>query len=219
MRRRLRRSVFALALALALPGIGFALAPSSRAEAPAKKPAKREPEKGEAKPPDRYDPDNISAISQYMETIVKGTEKYQSKDITAAIDFYKKAIQLSPRQPLAHYLLGEAYLLNNNLAEAEASFLQAQETSDAKNPTLRSHVLFAVADVYERGKKWEQAKAAWQAYSEHASKLGPDAGAFPTSGAERLKAIQRVIELEAKYVAVRQRIAAEKDGGADSGKK
>jgi tetratricopeptide (TPR) repeat protein len=199
-------------MALAVPAVSFVLA-SEDASGDQKKPAKAPQQPGDQ----RYDPENITAISQYLDTVAKGNERFQAKDLTGAIDHYKKAVQLSPRHPLGHYLLGEAYVMNNNLAEAEAALLAAQEASDAKSPTLRAHVLFAVADVYERQKKWDQAKTAWQAYSDYAGKT--DAGAFPTSAAERMKAIQKVIDLEKAYVAVRARIAAEKDGGADGGKK
>ena len=44
---------------------------------------------------------------------------------------------------------------------------------------------------------------------------GPDAGAYPQSGQERVRAIQKVIDLEKQYAPVRERIAAEK---ADAGK-
>jgi tetratricopeptide (TPR) repeat protein len=177
--------------------------------------ASGEPKKTAPKPAasDRYDPDNITAISQYMETIAKGMERYAAKDTTGAIDTFKKAIQLAPKQALAHYLLAEAYLQANNLGEAEAAINQALEAnSDPKNPAMRARVLFVAAEIQERQKKWEQAKAAWQAYAEHVAKLA-DAG-FPQTAVERLKAIQKVIELEKVYVGVRERIAAEKDGGA-----
>lgn len=173
---------------------------------------------GDPKPPvktgdDKYDPDNVTAISQYMETVAKGTERFLAKDPTGAIDTYRKAIQLNPRQPLAHYLLAEAYLTQNNFGEADAAIAQALD-ADPKDSGMRSHVLFVRAIVFERQKKWEDAKAAWQAYIEHAAKYS-DAGAFPQSGAERVKAILKRAELEAAYVAVRERIAAEK---ADAGK-
>jgi tetratricopeptide (TPR) repeat protein len=162
-----------------------------------------------------HDPDNITAISQYMATIVKGNERFVAKDYTAAIDTYKKAVQLSPRNALAHYLLTETYLTQGNVGEAEASIREAQEVSDNKNPALRSRVLFLSADIFERQKKWDQAKTAWQAYADHVAKFA-DAG-FPQTGVERLKAIQKVLDLEKAYVAVRERIAAEK--AADAGKK
>ena len=164
---------------------------------------------------DKYDPDNITAISQYMETIAKGTSVFVAKDHTTAIDTYKKAIQLSPRNPLAHLLLTEAYLVTGNLGEAEAAIEQAYEAGSRRTRRCAAHVLLVRADVFERQKKWDQAKLAWQAYTEHASKLGADAGVYPQTGAERLKAIQKVVELDKAYAVVRERIAAEK---ADAGK-
>ena len=77
-----------------------------------------------------------------------------------------------------------------------------------------------LADCYEREKKWEQARAAWQIYTEHAAKLGPDGGAFPQTGAGRMKVIDDYMKLDKQYEIVRQRIAAEKAdaGTADAGK-
>ena len=111
-------------------------------------------------------------------------------------------------------LLSEAYLPTGNLGDAEAAIQQAYEV-DSKNATLRGHVLLVGADVFERQKKWDQAKLAWQAYAEHASKLGADAGVYPQTGAERLKAIRRSSISTRRYAVVRERIAAEK---ADAGK-
>lgn len=201
----MKRAMFALLIFLSVPGlVGVALsAPNDK--------------KAEEKRADNYDPENITAISQYMDTVAKGAEKYKKADYPSAIDLFKKAIPLSPKNPLAHLLLGETYLASKNLPEAEAAFLAAQEAStslDAKRQTLRSHVLFAVADVYERQKKWPEAKTAWQAYTDHAAKLGPDSGAHPASGTARKEVLDKVLEREKVYAAVRERIAAEKDGGA-----
>jgi tetratricopeptide (TPR) repeat protein len=208
--------IAAIAIGLGSLSLGVALAdapPKPATNAPAKKPAPN------ADAGDRYDPENVTAISQFMETLVKGTEKYNAKDYTAAIDIFKKAIQLNPRNALGPYLLGEAYLATNNLTEAEAAFKTAEELNDPKFPLVRSHVLFALADCYERQKKRDQARTAWQAYAEHAAKLGVDGGAFPGSGAARIKALDDYIKLDKQYEIVRQRIAAEKaDAGADGGK-
>ncbi|MBX3185935.1 MAG: tetratricopeptide repeat protein [Labilithrix sp.] len=216
MRSVQRRHRRVLALGLAASSVIAGVALTSLEASGQKRPAKAAPDSGAPGAPgeSRYDPDNITAISQAMETLVKGIEKYNAKDYTTAIDTFKKGIQLNPRHPLGHYLLGEAYLATSNLPEAEAAFKAAEEVSDSKNPLLRSHVLFAVADVYERQKKWEQASKAWQVYIEHAAKLGPDGGGFPQSGAARLKAVDEAIKLDKQYEIVRQRIAAEKDGGA-----
>ena len=211
VRTRGARRAFSLILALAVPAI--ALVPLVASGEPKPK-APKEADKAE-----KYDPENITAISQYMETIAKGNERFAAKEHTSAIDTYKKAIQLAPKNPLGHYLLAEAYLAGGNMGEAEAAIQQAYE-ADAKNATVRSHVLFLRAEIFERQKKWDQAKLAWQAYTEHAAKLGAEGGAFPQSGAERLKASQKVVDLEKAYAGVRERIAAEKaDAGKSNGAK
>ena len=208
MLARSRRRALSLVLALTVPAI--ALVPLA---------ASGEPKPKTAKPSEKeYDPDNVVAISQFMETIGKGNERFIAKDTTAAIDAYKKAIQLSPRNGLGYYLLAEAYLVNGNLPEADAALQQAIETTDAtKSPAMRARVLFLTADVKERQKKWADAKLAWQAYAEQAAKSpgGGDAGVYPQSGVERIKALQRVLDLDKAYAAVRERIASEK---ADAGK-
>jgi tetratricopeptide (TPR) repeat protein len=214
-RPRLRNVAFVLALSLsvvsAVATVGrSALGDGSKPAAAGKKGAPAQ---------ERYDPDNITAISQYMKTLVEGNARYAAKDYAGAVDIYRKAIALNPKSPLGHYLLGEGQLAAGNVGEAEAAFLAAQEVSDSRNPTLRSHVLFAVADVFERQKKWPEAQKAWQAYTEHASKYGGDAGLHPATGAERLKVLDKVLTMEKAYVEVRARIASEKDGGADAGKK
>ncbi len=160
-------------------------------------------------------PDTFSAM------VTKGTERYAAKDYPGAIDVFKMAAQTSPRNPLGPYLLGEAYLASGNLGEAEAAFKTAAGLDDAKtSPAVGSRVLFAVADCYEREKKWEQAAAAWRAYAEHASKLAADAGAHPESAAARLKVIEEWMRLEKASEAVRERIAAEKaDAGPANPKK
>lgn len=213
----MRNRLSALALALALPAVvvGLVLVPlAADAEGPPK-PA-RPAAKARADAGDRYDPDDVTAISQYTETLVKGSDRLMAKDVAAAIDLYKKAMLLKPRDPYAPYLLGEAYLASENLAEAAGSLKQAEELDSAKSPVLRGQVLFLLADVYERQKKWELARGAWKAYADHAAKQREDGGLHPASASARLKAIEDALSLDKKYEVVRQRIAAEKDGGADA---
>lgn len=201
----------AIAVALAVPAL--VLFPFAAADAQKAKP--RTAPSGEAK----HDPENVTALSQAMETVLEGNKKYLAKDYAGALDIYKKALVLNPRMALAHYLAGETFLALGNLGEAEAAFKAAEEVTTPKEPLVRSHVLFALADCYEREKKWEDARKAWQVYGEHAAKLGADAGAMahPASGVARLKAIDDYLALDKKYEIVRQRIAAEKaDGGSPS---
>lgn len=208
------RALVSLAVFGSVSGLLFAAATASGDDAPKPAPRAKVVDAGPAET--RYDPDNVTGISQSMEALVKGNERYVAKDYPGAIDLYRKGIQLNPKNALGPYLLGEAHLAANNASEAEAAFKQAEELTDSRNPSLRSRVLFVVADVYERQKKWPQAKAAWQTYGEHAAKYA-DAGAFPQSGATRLEAVEAVLKLEAQYAEVRARIAAEKLAAADAG--
>ncbi len=200
----------AAAIALLVPALVLVplAAGTAWGDAPKKLPA--------ASADERYDPENIVAISQFMETVSKGTAKYAAKDFTGAIDAFKKANQLAPKNALGPYLLAEAYLANANLGEADAAITQAQELAptDAKQAPLRARVLFLRADIYERQKKWDLARTAWQSYVEVAARAGA-AGASPQTGAERLRVLQKVLDQEKRYAPVRERIAADKaDAGA-----
>lgn len=167
----------------------------------------------------KYDPEGVVAISQFQETVTKGNQLYEQKDYAGAVDTYRKAMQFAPRNPLGPYLLAEAQLATGNLVEADAAIATAVDLApnDAKPSSLatRARVLFLRADIYERQKKWDQAKTAWQAYVEAANRVTGDAGAFPQTGQERIRAIQKVIDLEKQYAPVRERIAADR---ADAGK-
>lgn len=169
----------------------------------------------------KYDPEGIVAISQFQETASKGNAAFMAKDYTGAVDLYRKASQLAPRNPLGPYLLAEAFLAQGNLGEADAAIANAVELvpNDPKQSSMiiKARVLFLRADIYERQKKMNEAKTAWQAYLDVAKQInGPDAGAYPSTGTERIHAIQKVLDLEAKYAPVRERIAAEKK--TDAGK-
>jgi tetratricopeptide (TPR) repeat protein len=162
----------------------------------------------------RSDPNNVAGISDAMKAIVAGNQKYVAKDVPGAIEEYKKAIKIAPKNPLGHFLLGQAQVASNALPEADASFKQADELGESM-PGVKARVLFAIADLRERQKKWEDAKAAWQRYIEFASKHA-DAGAYPQSGQSRISAIDEMLKQEKQYVTVRERIAADKDGGTSS---
>ena len=148
-----------------------------------------------------------------MEMVAQANAKATSRDFPGATELYRKAIQLQPANPLGHYLLGEVQLVQGNLTEAEASMNQADNVGD-KNPNVKAKVLFVLADLKERQKKWDDAKAAWTRYNEYAA--NHDAGAMPASAAARIQAIDDMLKQDKAYEIVRQRILAEKDGGAAS---
>ena len=159
----------------------------------------------------KYDANNRTHISQFMEMVVLGNAKYISRDFPAAIETYRKAIALQPTQPLGHYLLGEAQLASANLTEAEASFNAADNVAD-RDPRVKVKVLFCLADLKERQKKWDDAKIAWQRYNDYAQAHG-DAGAMPASATARIQAIDEALKQDKAYEAVRARIAFDKDAG------
>lgn len=160
----------------------------------------------------KFDPNNVTAISQFMDTCVQGNARYASRDFAAAIAFYQRAIQFNPKQPLGHYLLGEAQLAAGNLAEADAAWQRAASESSDKDPALRARVLFVIADLKERQKKWDEAKVAWQAYLDWASSH-QNANAFAASAQSRQNVIDAMTKQDKAYDAVRKRIADTKAGG------
>jgi tetratricopeptide (TPR) repeat protein len=156
-----------------------------------------------------------SSDRAYTEACGQGNAKYASRDFDGAVDAYRKAIELAPHKALGHYLLGEAQLAAGNMAEAEASWNRAALESNEQDPTLRARVLFVTADLKERQKKWDDAKAAWQVYADWANRFA-DAGVFPGSAQSREQVIDTMLKQDKAYDIVRQRIADTKDGGVFS---
>jgi tetratricopeptide (TPR) repeat protein len=148
----------------------------------------------------------------YLKLCEAGNAKYAGRDFAGAIDQYRKAIELTPKHALAFYLMGEAQLAAGNLSEADAAWNRATLESSEQDPALRARVLFVVADLRERQKRWDDAKAAWQVYVDWATKY-PSANAFPGSGQSRLQVIDTMLKQDKAYDVVRERIAATKNGG------
>jgi tetratricopeptide (TPR) repeat protein len=148
----------------------------------------------------------------YQDACSEGNAKYASRDFDGAIASYRKAIEMFPHKPLGHYLLGEAQLAANNLTEAEASWGRALLEASEQDPTLRARILFVTADLKERQKKWDEAKAAWQVYIDWSNRFA-DAGVFPGSGTARIQAIDAMLKQDKAYEVVRQRIEETRDGG------
>jgi len=156
----------------------------------------------------KHDPDNKTGLADWMDRCVQGNAKFMAKDIPGAIDLYRQAIQLAPKRPLPRYLLGEAQMASLNLADAEGTLKEALDLSDDRDPNVRGKILFVTADLREREKKWDEAKVAWQAYGEYASKHS-DAGMTPSTPPARIQAIDDMIKQDRAYEIVRQRIVDE----------
>jgi len=207
---RFMRARFAILAASAALATLAMLVPGeeSRAE-PAKKP---DAGNGPSIDLDKYDPDNKTHISRFMEAVVDGNGKATSRDFPGATELYRKAIQLAPSNPLGHYLLAEVQLLQGNVSEAEASLNQADSVGE-KAPAIKLKVLFVLAGIKEQQKKWDDARAAWKRYTDYAGNHDAGAVAFPASAAARIQAMDDMLKQDHAYDIVRERIAVEKDGG------
>jgi len=146
---------------------------------------------------------------KFIEAVKDGTDKYAAKDISGAIEAFHKATDLEPRNPAGYYFLGEAELGNRDLAQAESAWLHASQVSDDGPPGLKLKIFFVVADLRERQKRWDDAKAAWEQYGDLCAKF-PDAGAFPGVVKERIAMIDAMLTQDKAYEIVRKRIAEEK---------
>jgi tetratricopeptide (TPR) repeat protein len=149
---------------------------------------------------------------KYADACAQGNAKYASRDFQGAIEFYRSAIELDPKNPLGYYLLGESDLAAGSIAEAEAAWNRASADSSDKDPALRARILFVIADLKERQWKWDEAKAAWQVYLDWASRF-PNVASFPASARSRLQVIDAMLKRDKAYEIVRRRIADTKDGG------
>ncbi len=148
----------------------------------------------------------------FKPAVADGIAKYAARDFPGAVAAFQKAIEADPKNPLGHYFLGEAQLAAGNMTEAEAAWTRASlVANDAKDPSLRARVLFVLADLKERQKKWDDARAAWQVYLDWAAKY-PEAKAFTGSGQSRQQMIDAMTKQDKAYAVVRQRIADTKNG-------
>jgi hypothetical protein len=77
---------------------------------------------------------------------------------------------------------------------------------------MHARALFVIADLKERQWKWDDAKAAWQAYLDWTNRF-PNAGTFPASARSRQQVIDVMLKQDKAYEIVRRRIAETKDGG------
>ncbi len=155
------------------------------------------------------------ADAAFASACSQANAKYASRDFDAAIDLYRKATEMSPHQAMGYYLLGEAQLAAGKLDDAEASWTRAAAETDEKDPSMRARVLFVSADLKEREKKWEDAKAAWQVYLDWAQRY-PNATVFPATAHSRQQAMDTMIKQDRADQIVRERIAATADGGVFS---
>jgi tetratricopeptide (TPR) repeat protein len=145
-----------------------------------------------------------ATVTVYTPDQQKGNAAYAARDFAGAVAAYQQAIAASPNDPMGHYLLGEAELAAGNMAEAEAAWNTGIRFVKDKD-SLHAKLLFVLADLRERQGKWVDAKQAWTDYAQFVT-AHPEAHGYAATATERQARIVAHEDLEAKYVAVRQRI-------------
>ena len=152
----------------------------------------------------RRDPLGVKGISPFTEALKRGDRALLARDIEGALSAYRDALVKEPENALGHYRLGEAELLKGDLLEAESAFSVGLRVVGA-NLNLKAKLLFAMADLRERKKAYDEASAQWSEYELFTTQQ-KEAQGFPASGAERKKVVETWKKLSADSLAVKARI-------------
>jgi len=180
--------------------------------APAKKDAKdakgapAAPAPAKVEPPvfPLKDPQGRAGISPYMELINKGEAAFGARDFPSAVINFQEAAKLDAQKMLAFYRLGEAQLAAGKPEEAEAIWTTGLNKEGSA--TLKARLLFCIADVKERQKKFDQAKEAWQKYAQFLKDNAQEAKGYALTPEERIKVIDRHVKDEKDYAVVKEPI-------------
>ncbi|MFT3773618.1 MAG: hypothetical protein QM820_50225 [Minicystis sp.] len=153
----------------------------------------------------KRDPENKKGISPYMELIVKGEAAFVARDIQGATTAFQDAIKTDTDQMLGFYRLAEAEIEQGKLEDAEKTF---EAGLSKRGPDdLKAKILFSIADLKERQKKWQAAKDAWSSYAAFLQGNAKVKG-YPATATERMKQAERRLKDEIEYGKVKDRIAA-----------
>jgi tetratricopeptide (TPR) repeat protein len=153
--------------------------------------------------PVRRDPKGVKGISPFVEALKKGDNALIARDFDAAIAAYREAITKEPQNARGHYHVGEAQLAKGDWHEAEEAFVNGLRFVPASDTALKAKLEFAVADLRERQKAYDEATARWTDYETFTaeSKVG-----FPASATERKKALETWKKVSADSIEVKARI-------------
>ncbi|HTA89968.1 MAG TPA: tetratricopeptide repeat protein [Polyangiaceae bacterium] len=152
----------------------------------------------------RRDPKGIKGISPFWEALNRGDSAYSARDFDGAIAAYREAITAEPQNALGHYRAGEAQIAKGDLKEADAAFAAGLRFV-GNDSMLKAKLEFAVADLAERQKAYDDATQKWTEY-ETFTTAQPDAKGYPASATERKKVIEAWKKLSADAAEVKVRI-------------
>jgi tetratricopeptide (TPR) repeat protein len=164
------------------------------------------------------DPRGIRGISAFTKALRRGDSALLARDFAAAVVAYRDAIEKEPENALGYYRLGEAQLIKNDLQAAEEAFSAGLRAVPPANSNLTAKLQFALADLRERQKAYDEALAKWTEY-EALTTAQNGAHGFPSSGSERRKAIETWKKLSASALEVKTRIEKGVQGADESVKK
>lgn len=150
----------------------------------------------------RKDPRGVKGVSPFRESVNKGDRALIARDFDGAIAAYKDAITKEPQNALGHYRVGEAQIAKGDLHEAEEAFMNGLRfvTTDA---ALTAKLQFALADLRERQKAWDEASTKWTDYETFSTEQNVG---FPASAGERNRTVEAWKKLSADSADVKARI-------------
>lgn len=148
-------------------------------------------------------------VTAYLERIVEGHRLYRNNEHEAALRAYRAALEGRADDPLATFFVGCAQRATGDLDGALATFRRAVELAGDSDASLHAQALWNVAMVQEARRELGEAREAWRAYITYAE-AHSRVTTFVANARQRLDAITGVEELEATYVPVRERIAADR---------
>ena len=163
------------------------------------------PAKQSVPPEIRHDPLGIKGISPFREALGRGDGALLGGDFEGALSAYRDALSQEPGNALGQYRLGEAQLLKGDLQEAERAFSAGLSLVAATNLGLKAKLQFALADLRERQKAYDEASAKWTEYELYTT-AEQQAQGFPASGTERKKVLETWKKLSADSAAVKARV-------------
>jgi tetratricopeptide (TPR) repeat protein len=152
----------------------------------------------------RRDPHGVKGISPFQEAVKKGDDALLARDFDGALAAYREAISSEPENALGQYRLGEAQIAKGDLPEADAAFVAGLRFVGA-DASLKAKLQFALADLRERQKNYDEATAKWSDYQAQTTEQKESKG-FPASAIERKKVIEAWKKLSADSADVKARI-------------
>jgi tetratricopeptide (TPR) repeat protein len=165
----------------------------------------------------RRDPHGVKGISPFQEAVKKGDNALVARDFDGALVAYREAISSEPENALGQYRLGEGQIAKGDLPEADAAFVAGLRFVGA-DASLKAKLQFALADLRERQKNYDEATARWSDYQTQTTDQKESKG-FPASAIERKKVIEAWKKLSADSADVKARIEKRLKEAGDAARK